>query len=78
MVKLETQLSNTSVIAAETASTPPSVLKPSKRNLYMINNPTNVTHEALMGLTLQHPSLSYELEHKIIYPRDLANSERRG
>ena len=35
----------------------------------MINDPTNIIHEALMGLTLQHPSLSHELEHKIIYHR---------
>lgn len=43
----------------------------------MVNDPTDVIHEALMGLTLQHSSLGHEPEHKIIYRRDLTNSERR-
>ena len=77
-VKIEAQLSNASVIAAETASTPLSArLNPNKRNLYMINDPTNIIHEALIRLTLQHPSLSHEPEHMIIYRRDLTNSEKR-
>ena len=41
----------------------------------MINDPTDVIHEALMGLTPQHPSLGHEPDHKIIYRRDLTNSE---
>jgi hypothetical protein len=43
----------------------------------MTNDPTDVIYEALMGLTPQHPSLSHEPEHKIIYRRGLTNSERR-
>lgn len=44
---------------------------PNQETFHLINDPNESIHEALTGLTLQHPQLSYARKHKIVYRSDL-------
>jgi hypothetical protein len=44
-----------------------------KQTFHVINHPADAINEALTGLTLAHPYLSYDKTHKIVYRSDLEN-----
>lgn len=44
---------------------------PTKETFHFVNNPTDAIHDALTGLTYLQPSLSYNVEYKIVYRNDL-------
>ena len=53
--------------SAEVASQQP----PHKETFHVINHPTDAINEALTGLTLANPYLSYDKTHKIVYRSDI-------